>query len=672
MRGNGGEVMREDAWEWWQTLRYVARERYRVVVGGFASGLLLAIVLYAVSTRIYEAKAVLVIGDAALFEPKNPRASSFSVPNPLIDFLASIRTSDMSRAVAKKVGVSERNIAIRSDSNRGVDLSKAGTATIDISPLPNSRTAIVRVDSKEPDFALAVTEGILAELRLFSYLAEGLSNIESEVKLAQDKQTTLNQSLSDTIAHRIQVEQQITMLDAHLKAGGLLEYAPPFSTDLFLLEMKRKETSLETSLQAQRTISYRGPTLATLKAASVSIQHQIKEYSGQLALRLRAVYTTEVAEEKALEENLLEIQGSLDSLDERRTRILRSIGDSKLRHTLAGDEEKGKDSGTILVMDSPVLPSHPVRPSLPVFLALGIVFGTGTGVGGALLAHLADRRIRTPHQMETRTGIHCLAVLPESIDPNAKQASLFIAQDAQPGLSFLRNLMMRSGLGVRESRFFVFTQIGKQEDQSIWVARLALMLAKAQLRTLVVDLSFSGSRMAEILGAQPKKSLVQWFHDDDSLKDYVSYSVLQELAVLHPGTPKEPEELLISRRPLAQALDELGSEWDYVLILSPSVMGDFQRLLAVPQDSIMIGLARSGGASFDDLNTSVSLARTYGLQFGGVVIHDYPRRLLTGPLSSFSLGNHRYVLKQHFDQVEKSQAAAVAASAKPKLPEKKA
>jgi uncharacterized protein involved in exopolysaccharide biosynthesis/Mrp family chromosome partitioning ATPase len=650
--------MREDAWEWWQTLRYVARERYRVVVGGFVAGLVLALILYVFSTRIYETKATLVIGDAALFEPKDNRQNSYSVPNPVLDFLSSIRTADMARAVAEKLGVNGKNVFIRNDSGHGPDLSKHRTALIDVSSLANSRTAFVKVDSRDPQFALDAAQALLDELRQFSALAQGLTKIDSDVKLAQDKQTTLNQSLSTTIAHRIEVEQQIKMLDAHLKSGGLLEYAPPFAADPFLLEMQRKRTSLDTSLEAQETISSRGPTLSTLRAAAVSIAKQINAYSTQLALRLRALYSTNVAEEAALERNLVDLQGQLESLEQQRNEIIHSIGNARLRHSLAAadltpDKDRDKtDSGAILVMDSPILPTHPVRPSLALFMVMGVLFGAAVGIGGALITHLADRRIRTPHQMETRSGTHCLAVLPEPMNPGESSPSLFIDQDAQPGLSYLRNLMMRSGVGSQDNRFFVFTQIGKPEDQSLWVARLALMLAKAQLRTLVVDLSFNGSRMAEILGIAPRKSLVQWFHGEGDLKDFVQYSVLQELAILHPGTPTESEDVLISRRPLSQALTELGRDWDFVLILSPSVMGDFQRLLAVPQHSVMVGMARSGGASFDDLATSVSLSRTYGLQFGGVVIHDYPRRLLNGPLSSFSLGNHRYVLKQHFDQIE--------------------
>ena len=60
------------------------------------------------------------------------------------------------------------------------------------------------------------------------------------------------------------------------------------------------------------------------------------------------------------------------------------------------------------------LPTDPVSPQKPIYLALGALFGLAVGVGGAVLRHTQDRRIRSDADATVTAGAPSSAGLPST------------------------------------------------------------------------------------------------------------------------------------------------------------------------------------------------------------------------------------------------------------------
>jgi Mrp family chromosome partitioning ATPase len=250
--------------------------------------------------------------------------------------------------------------------------------------------------------------------------------------------------------------------------------------------------------------------------------------------------------------------------------------------------------------------------------------------------------MRFPAQIEFLSQVPCLAVIvePETIASRP--------QTTPAGLAFLRSQFLRAQAVGEQERIFAFTGLGSQDGTQELVAELAALLAKAEKRTLVVDLNFRDSTMPQLLGIQPHgKGLADWLWSEDPIQDYIHYSAIRELALLPTGQLKGDVDDLLSRRALAPDLKTLESEWDFILISAPSLLKVWYVLQAAPPEAHLIGVARYAEATLDDVIELQNRCIQSHLTLAGVVLHHFPKKHLKKEQMLWEFGPHRYL----FDEV---------------------
>jgi capsular polysaccharide biosynthesis protein len=114
--------------------------------------------------------------------------------------------------------------------------------------------------------------------------------------------------------------------------------------------------------------------------------------------------------------------------------------EAKVAHGL----EKEQMGERFTLIDAARLPERPVSPNIPAILLIGLVLGTGVGVGMASLQEFNDHSARTPEALARATGFPVLAGVPEIVtwqetaETNSRRTHLIIGA----GLAMLAVLLI--------------------------------------------------------------------------------------------------------------------------------------------------------------------------------------------------------------------------------------
>jgi polysaccharide biosynthesis transport protein len=274
------------------------------------------------------------------------------------------------------------------------------------------------------------------------------------------------------------------------------------------------------------------------------------------------------------------------------------------------------------------LPQAPVSPKTSIDLALGLIVGLALGVGVAVLRETLDNTIRTTDDLQRLAGSGAIGIIP--YDADAKNHPLVVAQGVHPGRSeSFRQL--RTNLQFvdvdRPPRSIVFTSSVPNEGKSTTVCNLAITMAQAELKVLVIEADLRRPRACSylgltddvgltsvLIGAAKIEDVVQQWHDD------------LPLHVLPAGpTPPNPSELLASRG-MADLLEELQSSYDMLLLDSPPLLPVTDGAVIASQADGAVVVVRYGKTRREQLQRSVEALEGVSARMLGCVINMAPHR----------------------------------------------
>ncbi len=634
-----------EAWEWLRNLFFIAHEQQGLLAVVFSLVVLITLILFLLSPRVYRSDATFIINQSPYEFASDANSNSSDVSKLLIQSLISgIESKDMQMILAERLQVPTSNLCFVGIT-RKVDLSKPNTARIDVQPVRNSRVAILSAFSTDPVFAQKVANQIMDEVEGLNTIVGRIESLNADLKVHDEKIDRLTSALVDTTAERIRFQQQIQGLDAHLAQGASLESYPAFQDDENLRNFMQQEAVAEGAYQNLASTTTRSSVLSGKMSETRSLQNQVSSYAKQLALGLRSGFSVAQAREESLEANLKEERAASNLLKEKIDQLTQAIGNYKMRRDESIFSKDGlfEKASVLVVTDRPQIPEIPVQPNPLLYAILGLFAAFFFALASAVFNHHYDHYVKHPKQLELWRGITCLAVLTE---PGTKTLSqpFTLEPESIAGLSYLRNQMLRATLTRDSSKFFIFSGLGANAEAAKLISKLAILLAKAEKRTLVIDFEFHQPQVGSFLGIKSQKGLTDWLSSNDRIQNYIEPSVIPQLSVIQPGRTLGNIDDLISRRPLIPTLIELQSEWDFILIHAESLLQESHILLAAPIETPLITVVRYADANLNDLDTLVSRCKECGFSFAGLVIHHYPQKRLRAGKAAYELGVHRYVL----------------------------
>jgi non-specific protein-tyrosine kinase len=255
---------------------------------------------------------------------------------------------------------------------------------------------------------------------------------------------------------------------------------------------------------------------------------------------------------------------------------------------LVGDlEQPIAATGTVPVGQPPPAPSKIgvkiIRPATPVAkaispnpvlnLGLGATLGLLLGVGAAFLRNARDTTIHSTRRVEELTGAPVLTAVAADRDFRRHPVTL----GAHPGSAQVEAYRkLRTNLLFLEPgkphRVIVVTSPGVGEGKSTAACNLALALADAGNRVVLIDVNLRRPQVEQYLGIGPTAGVVNVLAGRIPLRRAVGRWVEGGLDVLTAGpVPFNPSELLASRA-TAALLDEVRQHYDFVILDTPALL----------------------------------------------------------------------------------------------------
>lgn len=283
-------------------------------------------------------------------------------------------------------------------------------------------------------------------------------------------------------------------------------------------------------------------------------------------------------------------------------------------------------------------PTRPSSPNVLLNVLLGLLIGLGLGVAAAFLRNILDTRIHSSHDIEQVTDRPILGAV--SYDPEAKKRPLIVHADPRnPRAESFRS--MRTNLqfvNVGGPRSYVITSSVPGEGKSTTATNLAISLAETGARVALIDGDLRLPKVAEYMGIEGAVGLTDVLIGRAQVTDVLQKWGRGQLYVLPAGRiPPNPAELLGSA-PMVTLLNDLTSEFDYVLVDAPPLLLVTDAAVISKLTGGAILAAASGRTKRNELTAAVRALEHIGSRLVGIVVTMLPTK---GP-DSYGYGVYGY------------------------------
>lgn len=257
---------------------------------------------------------------------------------------------------------------------------------------------------------------------------------------------------------------------------------------------------------------------------------------------------------------------------------------------------KGSSSARAEVIQTATPSMTPIAPETRRAVELALVIALLLGVGAVLLAENADRRLRTPEDVESLTGWPLLAAIP----PTAFSPSQLEDPGDEEAFEMLRGALTYFNVERQLGRVAVISPMVGDGKTTVAVG-LAFATARAGKRAILVDADLRRPQVCARLGLTATSGLGAVLAGEQALEDVMLEYPLEapeggRLLVVPAGSAPPNPAALLGSQAMYNVMEQLESQADLVVI-------DSVATLAV-SDSLPLLRAASGCVAIVRMNRS--------------------------------------------------------------------
>jgi capsular exopolysaccharide synthesis family protein len=259
----------------------------------------------------------------------------------------------------------------------------------------------------------------------------------------------------------------------------------------------------------------------------------------------------------------------------------------------------GDQGGNATILDPATPNLTPIGPHPKRAAELGLVIGILLAFGAVMLLDSADRRLRSPDDLEEFTKLPLLA----AIAPSAFDAELDTTPVDAEAFQTLRTSLTYFTIDEKIKSVLVASP-GEQEGKSTVTVRLALACARAGLDVVLIDADLRRAGSTTKLGLQPKIGLGVVLAEqrpvETALIDWpLGPDEPGRLRVLAAGSPPPNPAALISSQQMRNVIHTLEDQADLVIIDTPAALAVSDAVPLMQNVSGVVLVARMNRSSRD-------------------------------------------------------------------------
>jgi len=555
---------------------------------------------------------------------------------------------------------------------------------VTVAPIRNSRLVDVKVQSADPvmctNIANALAKSYIEQNLEFKFMAskeasdwlgqrlteqrkqvenseqalqryreqtEAIS-LEERQNIVVQKLADLNSAVTRAKTDRIQKETAYNQIRSIQNDRNSLDTFPAVISNNFIQQQKAEIADLQRQ-QAQLSEKL-GPNHPDMLKISNAVHLAETKLRGEISKIVQSVkneYQGAVIQEQNLTAAL--DQQKRDALALNRKNIdygvlqrdaatNRQIFDSLLQRTKETGISGELRTSNIRVVDAAETPQRPVTPNKQYNMLLAFFGGAALAMGLAFFFEYIDNCIKTPDEIKQNLGLAFLGMVPALFDENTKNPLINNGVPNNFGESFraIRTNVLFSSADAQRS--VVVTSTGPGEGKTVVAGNLAIALAQAGQRVLLMDADMRKPRVHEIFDQPQQPGLSNVLVGNAKASESVRQTAVPGLWILPAGMhPPNPAELLGSKR-FKDFMTSLTQHFDFVVIDSPPVM-------AVTDASVVAHIA--SGVLYV---VGAEMTSRHAAQRGLEQLEHARAKFIGAVLNRVDLKHHAYYYSQYYSR----------------------
>ncbi|MFJ2029953.1 polysaccharide biosynthesis tyrosine autokinase [Streptosporangium sp. NPDC087985] len=379
-------------------------------------------------------------------------------------------------------------------------------------------------------------------------------------------------------------------------------------------------------------------SLSTAYQAGMLSQQRVQSYAELLTSRRVIEKIAEGGDVQSLQENITaqSIPATVllratvtDTSPARAAQLANALGTEfpKLINEIERPTPTSSATVKVTLVDRADPPVAPVSPRPLVNLALAMMIALFLAIGSLVLRDRLDTTIKSNEALQHASKAPILGVI--GYERDARRLPLIIrnrgrSSRAEAFRSLRTNLQF---VGVdRHPKSLVVTSCLPDEGKSSTAANLAITLAQAGWRVILVDADLRRPRIPHYFGIEGPTGLTDVLIEKADLQEVIQTWGEMELSILPSGQiPPNPSELLGSRG-MRNVLTQFTETYDMVIIDAPPLLPitDAATLAAVCDGTLLI--ARYGKTRREHIVRAAEMLSSINARVVGAVLNFAPAK----------------------------------------------
>jgi capsular exopolysaccharide synthesis family protein len=490
-----------------------------------------------------------------------------------------------------------------------------------VAPIRNSRLVDVKYRLDDPALAARIVNAIatnyieqdleykfVASKGASDWLGERLAEQRKQVEQAEtalqryreqndaislvDRENIVVQKLSDLNAavtqartERFQKQALYNQLQSLAAKPTALDSFPAILGNAYIQQQKAELAQLQRQqTQLSEKLGEKHPEMIRASAGIAMAQTKLEGEVAKVVQSVRNEYQAALAKENSLIAALNQQKGEAQAMNrkaidygvlERDVQSSKQIYESLLQRAKETGVSTELKTSNIRVVDQAEEPRTPVSPKKALNFTLALLGGSLLAFGLTFFFEYVDSRIKTPDEVATYLGLASLGMVP-ALKPNSwTGAEPLISRGVPPNFAeavrAIRTNVLFSSTE-EGSRSLVVTSTGPGEGKTIVATNLAISLAQAGQRVLLIDADMRRPRVHTMFNQRQEPGLSNLMVGHAAPSAAMRKSSVPGLWLLTAGRiPPNPAELLGSKR-FKEFIHTLRDHFDAVIIDSPPIM----------------------------------------------------------------------------------------------------
>jgi succinoglycan biosynthesis transport protein ExoP len=429
--------------------------------------------------------------------------------------------------------------------------------------------------------ALEVSE---AALQAYKERNGTVSVTDSASNIVVQRLTDLNAALTKAKTERINKEAQYAQLKSAEGSGGLDTY-PAVLENEYVQKLKADLADLQ---RQQATLGQRygdrNPEMIKIRGTIETAEVKLKNELSKVVESVKNQYQAALGEERSLQAALDSQKGEALSLNRkgieygvllREVESNKQIYDSLMHRTKETGISSELRASNVRVVDPAEIPRSPISPN--VQRGLMVAFGASLFLAVVLAFGLEylDNRVKTPEQIRLDLGLPFLGMVPaiarKHLNAEPPLLSNSVPTDYSEALRSVRTSLLFSS-AKQGAKSLVITSTGPGEGKTLMASNIAIALAQAGQRVVLIDADMRRPRVHELFRQDQEPGLSNLIVGTMDPNGVMQASGVPGLSLIPAGhIPPNPSELLGSRR-FREVIDSFEDRFDWIIIDSPPVM----------------------------------------------------------------------------------------------------